>query len=169
LSAGTPLYAVLDAAREPEGPLAAHKAGLRVQSLYEGKLGDMLKSVAPHLIDFGVKSSFRDWWFGRWGKSVGILVETPASLSEVRKHFRTLTIVRGEDRSRYYFRFYDPRVLRAFLPACSAEEAARFFGPITAIHCEGSGDDEVLTFTRGADGIEVKSQRLSGEAMPVRR
>lgn len=35
-----------------------------------------------------------------------------------------------------YFRFYDPRVLRAFLPACGGAELSELFGPARMLLAE---------------------------------
>jgi len=37
-----------------------------------------------------------------------------------------------------YFRFYDPRVLRVFLPTCTPEELSDFFGPIAGFLIESA-------------------------------
>ena len=152
-----PLYAVLDTARESAGPYQARQAGLKHESLFAGDLGDRLEEVAPYIMEFPAHSPFRPWWFEQWGNSVGILVEAPVALEDLRRHFRTLTVVRGaEDQKKYFFRFYDPRVLRVFLPACTPDEIKHFFGPITAFYCEGDGGAELLTFKPGPDGVVAK-------------
>ena len=149
-------FAVLDASREPAGVHQAEIAGGLCKSLYEGSTGERLSQVAPYLVEFRTASSFARWWFDAWGKSAGIIVETSGSFADVRKHCRTLMIVRGQDQAKYYFRFYDPRVLRAYLPTLSQEEAKRFFGPITAVHCEGANGEELLTYRPGGKGVTVK-------------
>lgn len=143
---GTRIYALLDAAREPAGPRFIAEAGLACESLFAGDMGDRLKGVAPYLIDLGFRSNFISWWFEQWGNSIGVLLESPVSMADLRRHFRTLLIVRGDDRKRYYFRFYDPRVLRGFLPTCTDEELARFYGPVHAFHCEDPNAGELLSF-----------------------
>ena len=151
-----PLYALIDAGRESSGPYQAEQAGVVCESLFAGRMGEMLKHAAPHLIDFRRDTSFCRWWFEQWGNSIGVLVEAPVSLADLRHHFRTLTMVRGEsDGKKYYFRFYDPRVLRVFLPGCTADEIRTFFGPILAFHCEGQGGGELLTFKPDRDGVSV--------------
>ncbi len=157
VSPRVPLYALLDAAKESRGPYEAKQAGLEHQSLFTGDMGDMLKNVAPYLIEFRRGSSFESWWFEQWGNSIGVLLEAPASFADVRKHFRTLLMVRGPDRKRYYFRFYDPRVLPSFLETSTAEEVERCFGPVRAFYCEGKGGGELLKFTTGPEGAVVKS------------
>jgi hypothetical protein len=108
-------------------------------------------------VEFRRGTSFHRWWFEQWGNSIGVLVEAPVTLEELRRHFRTLTVVRGaEDKKKYFFRFYDPRVLRVFLPSCTPGEIRQFFGPITAFYCEGEGGDDLLSFTQTSNGLSVK-------------
>ncbi|MCH7813984.1 MAG: DUF4123 domain-containing protein [Planctomycetes bacterium] len=155
----------IDAARCPEGPEQAKRAQLRHQSLLAGPLGQELGEVAPYLIEFRAGSSFGEWWFEQWGRSVGVLVEAPVSLEELRSHFRTLLIVRHQDGRKYFFRFYDPRVLRLFLPNCSANEIRRFFGPITAFHCEGAEGKELLSYRSERAGLTIKESPVAVPGM----
>lgn len=155
------LYALIDSGRCPEGPKRAEEANMAHQSLLAGSLGRELGDVAPYLAEFRVRSSFGDWWFEQWGRSIGVLVEAPVSLEELRSHFRTLLVVRHEDRRKYFFRFYDPRVLRVFLPNTTAIEVKRFFGPVSAFYCEGAEGNELLTFKRGRDGVSATQSPLS--------
>ncbi len=159
-----PLYALLDAARESSGVDQAQQAMLKCESLFAGDMGQMLKDVAPHLIEFPHRSAFRAWWFEQWGKSVGVLLEAPVGLSEVRRHLRTLTVVRDAAKSRYFFRFYDPRVLRTFLPVATADELRQFFGPITAFYCEEEGGSELLAFTLAAGNLSIKRRPVGTPA-----
>ncbi len=50
---------------------------------------------------------------------------------------------RSEQKAPLVFRYYDPRVLRVYLPTCSPAEFARFFGPISAGELAGLSDDDV--------------------------
>jgi hypothetical protein len=54
--------------------------------------------------------------------------------------------VKDEDDRWLYFRFYDPRVLRVIIPACTPEESANFFGPISRFVMEGDDLDTPLQF-----------------------
>ena len=60
------------------------------------------------------------------------------------------------------FRYYDPRVLRVFLPAFSAADAADFFGPVAAFAAESDDPSAFHLFRRGEPG------RLVKEAEPLR-
>jgi len=55
--------------------------------------------------------------------------------------------VQTEDGRELYFRFYDPRVLRIFLPTCNAEEAATFFGPVRQFLVEAQDAETLLQFS----------------------
>ena len=153
---GAFLYAVLDGARDSRGRSEARRPGAECESLFAGELGEMLGGVAPYIVGLRAQSSFRRWWFEQWGNSVGILIEAPVRLGELRQHLRTLLIVRDEQRQKFYFRFYDPRVLREFLPKCTVEEVRRFFGPITAVYCEDEAGEKLLAFRPGQRGISIK-------------
>jgi len=83
VAARAPLYALIDAARVSEGPYEARRAGVQCESLFAGDFGEMVKGVAPHLVEFKRQSSFYRWWFEQWGKSIGVLVEVPVMLSVV--------------------------------------------------------------------------------------
>ena len=53
-------------------------------------------------------------------------------------------MVQLPERRKAYFRFYDPRVLRTFLPVCDAEQTTAMFAAVSAFvaeseapgHCE---------------------------------
>lgn len=155
------LYALIDAGRCPEGPERAEDAKMAHESLLAGSLGRELGDVAPYLVEFRDRSSFGEWWFEQWGRSIGVLVEAPVTLGELRRHFRTLLVVRHEDRRKYFFRFYDPRVLRVFLPNTTAIEVKRFFGPVSAFYCEGQDGRELLTYRQGQNGVSVTQHALA--------
>lgn len=161
VAAKAPFYALLDAARESRGPYEAQQANLECQSLLAGELGDLLADVAPYLIEFRQRSSFKTWWFDQWGNSIGLLVEAAVSLADLRRHFRTVLLVHDDQCKHYHFRFYDPRVLRVFLPACTPEELKQFFGPIVHFYCESAGGKELLVFSSGTNGLSVKAHPMN--------
>ena len=58
---------------------------------------------------------------------------SPEPLEGLRRHFRDLLMMKLPDQKQVYFRFYDPRVLRLFLPTCTAQEIGLIFGPVITI------------------------------------
>jgi hypothetical protein len=144
-----PLYALVDAARSPEAlaSLLVHEE--IYYSLYDGPEGEKLEEVAPYLVELPEGSPLlatlvRD----HWGKSMFSLLAAPVDFKVLRRHLRHFLLIENEQKRRMYFRFYDPRVLRAFLPTCTPEEAKAFFGPIQSFLVEGEGKATAWHFTR---------------------
>jgi len=126
-----PLYAVLDAARDLVvlETLAVHDAVY--YSLYEGVEGEKLAEVAPYLVQLNGRSQLTEVLIREhWGKSLGFFLYALTDFKALRRHLRHFLMVEDERGKRMYFRYYDPRVLRVFLPTCTAAEATGFFGPI---------------------------------------
>jgi hypothetical protein len=65
------------------------------------------------------------------------------------------------------FRYYDPRVLRVYLPTCNAEELATVFGPIETFWTEGSDPATLLEFHRDGGKLTQKIIQLSPSAIQL--
>lgn len=105
--------------------------------LYEGDSEKFLSVVAPWLFEFDPDSEFASW-IANNGQSNdwGIFLRSSAEPIKVYRHLRKFLIVSTEDGRELYFRFYDPRVLRVFLPTCDRDQLKEFFGPIEAFIAE---------------------------------
>lgn len=64
------------------------------------------------------------------------------TLQLLRRHLRTLLRVRDEAGRTLMFRFYDPRVLRAYLPTCTSSEWQSVFGPVHQLICSAADGEE---------------------------
>jgi hypothetical protein len=84
-----------------------------------------------------------------WGNSWGVFLKSDATPRELRKHFRQFLMVQLADGEEVYFRFYDPRVLRVFLPTCTQPESEQFLGPVQSLVIEGETAGELLRFRAG--------------------
>lgn len=147
---GETLYAILDGARVPGLLLRLHAAEVEHDSLYRGRSQEALWYVAPYLLRCERDSEFvRSVIEQGWGDSWGIFLTSAADLETLRKHLRQFLVVKIEDDQEVYFRFYDPRVLRVFLPTCTPEEANRFFGPVKNYLIEAEQAETLLNFTAG--------------------
>ena len=121
--------------------------------LYRGPLEPDIAEVAPYLVQLWPDSPFTQWFFEEgWGKHWGVLAQTEAYLGVLWKHLRTFLMVRQPDGNHVYFRYYDPRVLRVYLPTCTVEETAFVFGPVERYLCEDSDPKQLLAF-RHEDGL----------------
>ena len=87
-----------------------------------------------------------------------VLFSSSRRLHDLKRHFMKFIKVRIENDQIVYFRFYDPRVLRAFLPSCSPEQAEEFYGPVRAFFLEGEGREELLAFSRSTR--ELRMERI---------
>jgi pSer/pThr/pTyr-binding forkhead associated (FHA) protein len=150
-----PLFAILDAARDIRilALLVHYKA--ECQSLYEGVEGAKLAQVAPYLIRLAPDSALLEPLVTEgWGKSWGVYLTCFSDFHEVRRHLRRFLEVKLPDGEQVYFRFYDPRVMRIYLPTCVGEEANQFFGPIKRYVMEGEKPGDLWEFTSVGRGAE---------------
>lgn len=159
---GGKLYGVLDSARDEQVLPFLYRAGVQFQSLYEGLRGEELALVAPYLVALPhAAAALSELVEERWGDAWGIFLRADASFRDVRRHLRRLLRAELDDGSRVLFRFYDPRVLRAYLPTCNRDEADQMFGPIESYLTEGRRGETALRFERSADGVAVVTESLT--------
>jgi hypothetical protein len=153
------LYAVLDAARdEAILPFVAHH-GARHECLYEGPVPRELLAVAPYLVPLRRDSPFTRQLLERaWGNSWGLFVTAPEDLETVRRHLRHFLKVKDEQGRRLYFRYYDPRVMRVYLPTCNEDEHELIFGPLQAWLMEGPEGATLLRYSVGSRGKLLEEQ-----------
>ncbi|RMG17056.1 MAG: DUF4123 domain-containing protein [Planctomycetota bacterium] len=165
---GGRLYALLDGARHPDVYLEVRGAANEALCLYSGKLSQELEAAAPWLVALEPADPFCDFLArAGYGESWGVFLLSGASLKELRKHFRRFLLVQREDGSQRYFRYYDPRVLRVYLPTCTSEELDFVFGPVDRFFVEGrQPGDDVLVFSREGGGLRCDLRCLAPEAAP---
>ena len=159
---GAPLFCVVDAAADPAilGYLQREPVPF-MQSLYEGKPAQDLAAWAPYLLGFSPESPLlRTLLNEGWGKAWASYCTTHVPFNELRRHLRRFLMVNLEDGPQVYFRFYDPRVLRDFLPTANHAELLHFFGPVQEWLVEGPDQDTLLRSRCTGTGLLT-------EALPV--
>jgi hypothetical protein len=145
-----PAFVLLDAARDERIYPAVFRSDCEWTSLYRGDAASTMAEVAPYLVELDRESLFTDWLFAEgWGNAWGIFLQSQATLEVVRNHLRRFVLVQLPDERTVYFRFYDPRVLRAYLPTCTAAELDAFLGPVDAYLLE---DEEGAPLRFARDG-----------------
>jgi pSer/pThr/pTyr-binding forkhead associated (FHA) protein len=146
-----PLFAVLDAARDPRVLEVTRESVETYRSLYEGIQGEALSVWAPHLVRLPRGSRLLEQLvLEGWGRRWGIYLTSRRPFDEVRSQLRRLLMV-GNDASGepMYFRFYDPQILRLVLPTCSPRQREQIFAEISGFLIEGR-TGEVLRLGPGA-------------------
>ena len=146
---GTSMFAVLDSARDPRVYRAVRTSGLEYDCLFSGTLAPSLRAAAPYVVHITPNDALTDYLVHEgWGHSWGIFLAVQGSLPLVRRHLRTLLRVRTETGKNLFFRYYDPRVMRAFLPTCDSEQLMQMFGPCHRFDMEGPKPDRLVRFRR---------------------
>jgi hypothetical protein len=149
------VYAVLDGAIIPD--LLDRLYGLQPEfiCLYRGELAPDLAEVAPYLVRLDPDDEFARWVIEEgWGKSWGVFAVSDGDMYAVRQHFRRFLIVRDPEGKPLYFRYYDPRVLRVYLPTCNADELRTVFGPLACYLLEDADPGVALRFRETPRGLE---------------
>lgn len=156
-----PLFAILDAARDRAVLGLLEESGEQFQSLYEGEKAADIAEYGPYLISLPKQSTALESLAQRaWGRNWAIFFNCPLPFEKVRHHFRQFLKLKLEDGQEVYFRFYDPRVLRSFLPTCDANQIAQIFGPVQHFLAEGGNMGTVLQFTRDANKLKAREIRV---------
>lgn len=157
-----PLYALLDGACEPSVLRVLYESKEEYTSLFEGVAGAQLTYFAPYLVRLPKESPLLGTLVQKgWGKNWGVFVTSAQPLQDLRGHFRQFLMVKMPDRAQAYFRFYDPRVLRIYLPTCLPEEVDQFFGPIQNYLVEDEAPGTLLHFSNKGRGAEAKEIGLA--------
>jgi hypothetical protein len=154
------LYALLDAARHDDVLTLLYGFSPEMRSLYEGESEARLGKSGPYLVSLSSQDDLLKALLRKgWGQAWGVFLTSQGNFAEVRRHLRTLLMVKRErDGSEMYFRFYDPRVLSVFLPTCSPVQLRQLFGPVSAYLMEAERGAVLLRFTAGAE--RASSERL---------
>jgi hypothetical protein len=140
------LYTVVDGARDGRIYRAVYDSRMDYECLFSGDLSYELVEAAPYLVHLTREARFTHWLLEEgWGRSFGVFAWTLTDLESLRRHFRRLLQVRDAAGKKLYFRYYDPRVLRLYLPTCTPEERREVFGPVGRLLVE-SPAGEVLAF-----------------------
>ncbi|TCJ20405.1 DUF4123 domain-containing protein [Parasulfuritortus cantonensis] len=150
LPEGANVYAILDGAAIPALLVQLHgeQAPAHFECLLPGTLTPDMLEVAPYLVQLEPDAPFTDWLLeAGWGQHWGIFALSPLDFQSVRYHFRSLVRVYDEAGKRYlFFRYYDPRVLRIFLPTCREHQLAEMFGPVDLYLAESESATELLSY-----------------------
>ncbi|MDS4026632.1 MAG: DUF4123 domain-containing protein [Candidatus Contendobacter sp.] len=156
----TTVYAILDGASVPRLPQTLEQMEVESECLLRGELDPELALVAPYLaVVQSPGHPFTDWLLQEgWGRHWGVFAVSKADFRDLRMHLRTFLKVYGPDLTPLYFRYYDPRVLRVYLPTCNELELRTIFGPVLRYIVEDEDSVALLKFWR--EGDECRKERV---------
>jgi hypothetical protein len=165
----TSVWALLDLARDRRIHPLLVESRLEFLCLYAGRLSRRLELAAPHMVELLSGHWFVDRLLDEgWGRSWGVFVtiEDPTIL---RRHLRRFLKVRDEAGRSLLFRFYDPRVLRVFLPTCRPDELAQVFGPVASYLTEGEDGSTLIEFRFDGTRLSTRTVATDGAGLEARR
>ena len=141
------VYAILDGASVYDLPQTLERSNAEYECLFPGQLEPDMEAVAPYLVKLEPESELTAQVVERgWGEHWGVFAHSDADMLEMRLHLRPLLIAMHPDGNRVRFRYYDPRVLRLFLPTCTTDELETMFGPIQSYLLEDEDANQMLRF-----------------------
>lgn len=158
------ICAVLDGASVP-GLLARLESdpSLKVECLFRGELDAGMAEAAPYLVKLEPDSEFAQWLVETgWGQHWGTFVTSRQGFIKLHHHLRALTLVYRRDGTPLYFRYYDPRVLRIFLPTCTPPQLRQMFGPVDAFLAESETGEAVSIYRLNGEELSTVQRRLGG-------
>jgi len=141
------IWMIVDAARDLAVFRMLLECHLEYSCLYSGFLPPALEIAAPYLVQLEYQDRDTRRLLERaWGNSWGIFLKCGLRVDKLRRHLRQFLIVQDPRGRRLVFRYYDPRVLRVYLPTCFEEQLRSVFGPIEFFWTEGHVPEDMLEF-----------------------
>ena len=159
------IWMIADAARDRQVFRLLLECHLNYSCLYSGTLPPALEIAAPYLIQLDYEyPDTRRLIQHAWGNNWGVFLRSDTSLEKLRRHLRTFLMVRDPAGQRLLFRYYDPRILRVYLPTCNEEELRRVFGPIHRFWSESKTPGHMLDFGRHRGKLVQRTLSLDAQA-----
>lgn len=156
------VFTVLDGASIPELRMSLYQRQPEHLCLYRGELAPDMAEVAPYLVRLEPEAEFTNWVLTQgWGQHWGIFAVVQADLFAMRQHFRRFLTVYDPKGKPLLFRYYDPRVLRVYLPTCDAEELTTVFGPVTSFFCEAEDAKTAWRFHNASGTLRQEQLKLA--------
>jgi hypothetical protein len=154
LVAQSTVFAVFDTADSPPVYEKMQQLGTEAAlSLFRNTEKEDWSQVAPYLAQ--VNAPMLDWIAETlWKEPWGVFLFGRMSLQDLWTHLRHFMVASLPDASIQYFRFYDPRILGAYLPVCDNRELAAFFGGMRAFGATGQDPNTVALFVREPDASQ---------------
>lgn len=157
-------YVILDAARLDEKMEEVAKLNSSGLPLLNSKEEVYVQKLSAFLFTFQSAGDFANLIVKEgWGQSWGIYVSTSKSFSDLLQHLSKNMYASTEAGEIMYFRFYDPRVLRIFLPTCDLIQLREFFGPVQKFIAEDEDPQFALIYSLNADGTLKTEKVMAGQ------
>jgi Fe-S-cluster containining protein len=149
------LYCILDCAQDKILYKMLKMSNIQHYCLYKKqihfvgeRLIEELAAVAPYLVCLTPEDQFlQNLLYHGWGKNWCTFLFSDHNYENVYEHCSGNLLALTEEGETLQFRYFDPRILRVYLPSCTPEELFIFFGPVSAFCCEDETTSEPILFT----------------------
>jgi len=113
----------------------------RIENLFQGEFAEITKEIGPYLVevipypDYKAESELMGLFSDEgamtrfnWHEELGIFIHSRYDFDTVLHHLRHFPVMKDENGKWFFFRFYDPKVLRNYLDviATSPEKLNKF-------------------------------------------
>jgi len=162
------MWMIVDGARDRRVYSTLIGSYMDYSCLYAGELAPALERAAPYLVQLDFQSNYtRRLIEQAWGHSWGVFLRCPERMERIRRHLRQFLRVRDRQGHFLVFRYYDPRVLRIYLPTCNSEELRTVFGPIECFYMEDENPASLWDCRRDGGKLSVRKIPLAVQGQAV--
>ncbi|MGY2261785.1 DUF4123 domain-containing protein [Pseudomonas sp. SDO55104_S430] len=150
---GISRYLLLDGASIDSLPTRLYRldSSPTIEWLYHGTPYRALFDVGPALVVLRADSPLEKAFMDHWQHDAGVMLESDAPMLELAEYLRSLLHARVSGGASLLFRYYDPRVMRHWLPALSSAERDRMMGPISRVRLPAKDDQGEQWIVREQD------------------
>ncbi len=157
-------YIILDGARLDEKLDEVIKLNSSGYPLLNAKSEKYVQNLSAFLFIFQDGDQFSNLVLNQgWGQSWGIYIISTKSLNDLQLHLSKNMYASLDSGEIMYFRFYDPRVLRIFLPTCDKVQLEEFFGPVEKFIAEDEDPNYALIYSLNPEGLLKTEKVLAGQ------
>lgn len=123
------LYALYDAAQDNSLLIDLQKNNIPHDCLFSGVKELTLRNVAPYLLScHQFEQNTSDFVDNIWHRGVTMLVESAASVEQVKLQLKKNTFIKNSEGVECYFRYYDARAFSRFMRLATNEQLGNLFG-----------------------------------------
>jgi hypothetical protein len=138
-------YALIDASQSPDISICLEAFNSPARCLFDGEVGDDLAEVAPWLVELTRFDDAWDWFVENgYGKNWGILLHSRLELPRLKTQLKRFLKITDEKGETFFFKYYRPKHLNAYLPVFDNVQMASFMKGIETVFAENEKDPNKL-------------------------
>lgn len=142
-------YLLLDGAKIENLPARLYSLDENptIEWLYHGTPYKEVFDVGPALVLLRNIGVLEQAFTEHWQHDAGLMIESDAPLPQLAEHLRSMIHARVTGDAALLFRYYDPRVMRHWLPALIPSEKDRMMGPVSRVRVpvrDGQGEQWIV-------------------------